>query len=162
MRKGAGADFESADEIIKEDQYAKEIINRAFFSPKNYPVNASITLKLADITLIPKMIQEVLDQFYFPITCHVDFYYKFNSSKRPEISIAYPSIACACNSIIRIRRQADVDKLNSEMSKMTFEKIAQSHAKVRNFDMDASGVSILGLLALQVYISSYEQSFQTF
>ena len=155
---GAGLNHGTDDGTSEKRKYADEIVNRVFFLPKCYPMNATITLKLIDVDTIPQMIEEVLDAFYFPLTCHIDFYYNFNSTKRPEVSIAYPSLSCATNSVIRIRKQRDVEKLQSEMKGLTFEKIALTHAQSRCYDVDASGVSILGLLAIQFYITSFELS----
>ena len=42
------------------------------------------------------------------------------------------------------------------MKSVTFEKIVQNHAATRSFDNNVSGISVLGLSAIQFYVTSFE------
>lgn len=155
---GAGEKDNLLDKATAELKYADQIVNRVFFLPKTQPLNATITFKLNDISELNSMIDGIMDCFYYPLTIHIDFYYKFNSQKRPEISVAYPSLSCSINKKVNIRKERDVEILQTEMKNVSFERIAQCHASTRGFDNSISGISVLGLLAVQFYVTTFEST----
>ena len=132
---------------------------------------AQVTLKVCSDKNFGSMVEDVLDCFHFPLQVKVDFSYKYNSKKRyalslffsdksynrSEVSISWPSISTSINETDFIRKQYDVDTLVEEIDNWTPEDILLKHAQLRQYDQNGSGISFLGMLAIEVFIMPFER-----